>query len=436
MTTRRDAPAHRPLSGVPDPDEWRRGPPLLELVPRFARQGYGRESVALRRAWIEERTGARLRHVGSFSVPSDEMRGNVENPVGAAQIPLGVAGPLAVRGEHADGTFYVPLATTEGALVRSYERGMIALTHAGGAVVRVCGDSNRVSPVFSFRDVVAAHEFARELPLHLETVRAVAEGTTRHGRLLGLEPSVVGREVIVAFTFATGDAHGMNMVVRAADRACRWLAEHTAAESYLVFSGAESEKRASGALFAGGKGKWVVAGAEIPRRTVRTVLGTTPEALAELWRRTVVGHLHAGAFGYNGHVANGLTALFIATGQDVANVANSAVAITGFEVTPGGALYASVTLPSLTVATVGGGTALGSALECLEMVGCAGAGGARRLAEIAAASLLAGELSMGAAIAAGGLVEAHETYGRNRPGCRTAERPERPAEPSSDPGAA
>jgi hydroxymethylglutaryl-CoA reductase (NADPH) len=430
----------RPLSAVPDPDEPLRGRPTIDLVPRFAQQGYGRGEVDRRRAWVEERTGARLHHVGSFTLPSEEMRGNVENPVGVAQVPLGVAGPLAIRGEHAKGTVYVPLATTEGALVRSYERGMVALTRAGGATVRVSRDTNRVAPVFSFADVAAAHDFARELPLHLEAVRAQAEGTTRHGRLLGIEPAAVGREVIVTFTFSTGDAHGMNMVVKAADRACRWLAANTEAESYLLFSGAESEKRASGALFAGGKGKRVVAGAEVPRRTVRAVLLTTPEAMVELWRRTVVGHLHAGAFGYNGHVANGLTALFIATGQDVANVTNSAVAITGFEITPGGDLYASVTLPSLTVATVGGGTGLGSARECLGMLGCAGTGGARKLAEIATATVLAGELSMGAAIAAGGFVEAHETYGRNRPkaGPESAgpASPGDPDEPTADWGAA
>jgi hydroxymethylglutaryl-CoA reductase (NADPH) len=401
----------RILSAVPT----RPGEPPVQLVPRLARQGYRHDDVAERRAWIEAETGVCLEHVGAFSIPSDAMRGNVENPVGAAQVPLGLAGPLRMRGEHAEGTFYVPLATTEGALVRSYERGMVALTRAGGAVARVVRDTNCVAPVFSFEDVESACRFARELPERFEEARAEADATTRHGRLIALEPQPVGRDVIVTFTFSTGDAHGMNMIVKAADRACRHLAEGSGARGYLIFSGAESEKRASGALFAGSKGKRVVAGARVPRRTVRAVLQTTPEAMAELWRRTVVGHLQAGAFGYNGHAANGLAALFIATGQDVANVANSAVAITGFEVTDGGDLYASTTLPALTVATVGGGTGKGSARECLELLGCAGTGGARKLAEIAAATVLAGEVSMGAAIATGSFVAAHETYGRNHP---------------------
>ena len=168
-------------------------------------------------------------------------------------------------------------------------------------------------------------------------------------------------------------------------------------------------------LFAGGKGKKVTAGARIPGRVLRAYLHVDAEQMAEMWRNTLIGHLQAGALGYNGHYANGLTAVFIACGQDVANVANSAVGITTFEPAGDGDLYASVTLPSLTVATVGGGTGLGTARECLGVLDCVGQGKALKLAEIVAATVLAGELSMGAAIASGEFVAAHEAYGRNRP---------------------
>ena len=386
-----------------------------DLVPRLEEQGYAEEAVAARRRWIEERTGARLTHVGAATVAGEAMRGNVENPIGAAQVPLGVAGPLRIEGEHARGLFYVPLATTEGALVRSYERGMVTLTRAGGVTARVLVDENRVSPVFVFDGVAEAAAFAREIEGLFPSLKAEAESTTRHGRLLRIEPRPLGREAVVHFCYSTGDAHGMNMIVKATDRACRWLVEQGRAGRYYIFSGAESEKRASGSLFAGGKGKKVIAGARIPARLARAYLHATPEELADVWRRTVLGHLQAGALGYNGHFANGLTALFIACGQDVANVANSAVGVTSLEVVEGGDLAASVTLPSLTVATVGGGTGLGTARECLEMLGCAGTGHAPKLAEIAAATALAGELSMAGAIASGEFVDAHETYGRNRP---------------------
>ncbi len=387
-----------------------------ELVPRFEDQGYEPQQVAARRRWIEERRGVALRHVGAHSIDGRAMRGNVENPIGCAQVPLGLAGPLRVRGEHARGIFYVPLATTEGALVRSYERGMVLLTRAGGAVARVTRDENRVSPVFSLDGVAAAAALAARLPELLPELRAEAEATTRHGRLLRVEPRAVGREVLVHFCFTTGDAHGMNMIARAADRACRWIVEQGLAPRYLLLSGMESEKHAGAALLAGGKGKTVVAGAHLPAPLVRAYLNVEPGQLAELWRSTVTGNLQAGAIGYNGHFANGLAALFIACGQDVANLPNAALGTTQLEVTPSGDLHTSVTLPSLTVATVGGGTGRGTARECLELLGCAGTGGARKLAEIAAATLLAGELSLGAALAAGEFVDAHEQYGRNRPG--------------------
>jgi hydroxymethylglutaryl-CoA reductase (NADPH) len=385
------------------------------LVPRFADLGSDADGVAARRRWIEERTGARLTHVGGGSLAGERMRGNVENPIGTAQVPLGVAGPLAIEGEHARGVFYVPLATTEGALVRSYERGMTVLTRAGGAVARLHRDENRVTPVFQFDGVAEARRFCSELESLLPEVRAAAESTTRHGRLLRLEPRPLGRAVAVSFCYSTADAHGMNMIAKATEKGCQLLVARGAAQRYTLFSGMDSEKRASGALFAGGKGKQVVAGARLPARLVRSYLHATPGELHELWQHTVLGHLQAGALGYNGQYANGLAALFIACGQDVANLANSAVGITHLEVTGEGDLYASVTLPSLTVATVGGGTGRGTARECLEMLGCAGRGGAPKLAEIAAATLLAGELSMGAALASGEFVEAHELYGRNRP---------------------
>jgi hydroxymethylglutaryl-CoA reductase (NADPH) len=221
--------------------------------------------------------------------------------------------------------------------------------------------------------------------------------------------------VLVSFCYTTGDAHGMNMIAQATERGCQVLLARSAARRYALFTGLDSEKRASGALLAGGKGKRVVAGALLPARILAAYLHTTPAELRALWEHTVLGHLQAAAIGYNGQYANGLAALFIATGQDVANLANSAVGISHVELTADGDVYVSVTLPSLTVATVGGGTGVGTARECLEMLGCDGGGKARKLAEIAAATLLAGEISMAAALASGEFVAAHEAYGRNRP---------------------
>lgn len=405
------------------------------LIPRFTGQGgYTDEDVAARRRWIAERTGQDLAQVGAFGFAAEEMRGNVENPIGAAQVPLGVAGPLRVRGEHADGTFFVPMATTEGALVRSYERGALALTRAGGAEIRLYVDENRLTPMFVFAGVAEAAAFARALPAVFEELRAEAEATTRHGRLLRVEPLPMGRRVMVHFCFSTGDAGGMNMAAKATDRACRWLIEEGLAPRFYLFSPLDSEKHASSSLFLGGKGKKAVAGARLPAAVVRSYLGTSPACMFEFWKSNVLGQFQAGSSTCNAHFANGLAALFIACGQDVANVANAAVGLTQIEVGDEGELHATVTLPSLTVATVGGGTHLGTARECLGMMDCLGAGKASKLAEVAAAYLLAGEISLIAALSAGELAGAHDAYGRNRP--VDAARSATPVGPASPPSLA
>lgn len=386
-----------------------------ELIPRHSKQGYDSKSVGLRREWLERKTNSDLSHIGASSISSSQMRGNVENPIGAVQIPLGIAGPLLVNGLHAQGEFYVPLATTEGALVRSYERGMAVLTRAGGVAARIHVDENCVAPTFFFHDVVESYEFASRLQRHFPEICQQAQATTKHGKLLRLEPNVEGRNVLVRFHYYTADAHGMNMIVKATDHACRWITRHLGAQDYQIFSGFESEKRASGGLFTGGKGKKVTAGALVPVDILRLYLRATPAQFLSLWQHTVVGHIQAQSVGYNGHFANGLAAVFIACGQDVGNLPNCSVGITNFEVTARGDLYASVTLPSLTVATVGGGTGRGTARECLAILGCEGTNFAPKFAEIIASTLLAGELSIGAAIISGEFVVAHETYGRNRP---------------------
>ena len=384
------------------------------LLPRLKDQGYSADRVTQRRSWVASKVAVDLTHVGSYSFDPEQMRGNIENPIGAAQVPMGVAGPVLVHGEYARGLFYVPMATTEGALIRSYERGCVALTRSGGVQVAVLEDENQIAPSFFFDDVANAREFGEWVPKQLRGMKTVTAATTRHGALTAVKCYQIGRQVIVNLGFATGDAQGMNMIAKAADAVCKWIAGKRPGTRYLLFSGMCSEKRASGFVMSRGKGKRVTAGALVPHDILRMYLHVTAEQLQRVWQSTVIGHLQAGALGYNAHYANGLTAMFIATGQDVANVANSAVGITNFELVPEG-VYVSATLPALSVATVGGGTGLPTQREALQMMGCHGAGKARKLAEIMAAAILGGEISMGAAIASGEFVGAHEQYGRNRP---------------------
>jgi hydroxymethylglutaryl-CoA reductase (NADPH) len=385
-----------------------------DLLPRLKNNGYDVERVTKRRAWVEKKSGNELHHIGSASFDTELVRGNIENPIGVAQVPMGVAGPVLVLGQHAQGLFYVPMATTEGALIRSYERGMVALTKSGGAQTALLADENQTAPAFLFDDVALASAFPEWLETHLPEIREAAAATTRHGKVTGLKCYQTGRQVIVNFGFSTGDAQGMNMIVRATDAVCLWIQANYPVASYFLFSGLCGEKRASGFLMTRGKGKRVTAGALVPHDVLRLYLHTTADQMFRVWQSTIVGNIQAGAIGYTGHAANGLAAIFIATGQDVANVVNSSCATTVFEPHPDG-LYVSTTLAALSVATVGGGTGLPTQREALCMMDCHGAGKAPKLAEIVAATILGGEISMGAAIASREFVGAHERYGRNRP---------------------
>jgi len=387
---------------------------LESLLPRLKDQGYSHELVTKRRAWVESRTDAQLTNIGSYSLDPAQLKGNIESPIGVAQVPMGVAGPILVHGRHAKGIFYIPMATTEGALIRSYERGMVALTRSGGVQVEILEDENQTAPSFFFEDIQSAGAFTEWLPKQARKLKSTVAATTRHGSLTGVKCYQVARQVIVNLGFATGDAQGMNMIAKATDAVCKWIGSQRPEGKYLLFSGLCSEKRASGFVMTRGKGKRVTAGALITHDILRMYLHVTAEQLQRVWHSTVIGHLQAGALGYNAHYANGLAAIFIATGQDVANVANSAVGITNFELLPEG-IYVSATLPALSVATVGGGTGLPTQREALTMMGCYGSGKARKFAEIVAAAILGGEISMGAAIASGEFVNAHEQYGRNRP---------------------
>ncbi|HXJ42079.1 MAG TPA: hydroxymethylglutaryl-CoA reductase [Bryobacteraceae bacterium] len=387
---------------------------IEDLLPRLKDNGYDPERVARRRNWVEKKTGAEMPHTGAVSWDTELMRGNIENPIGVSQMPCGVAGPVLVHGRHAKGLFYVPMATTEGALIRSYERGMVALTKSGGVQVNVQADENQTAPSFFFHDVASAMDFPAWIDANFAEFQAAAAATTRHGKLTSVKCYQTGRQVIVNFGYATGDAQGMNMIVRATDAVCRWIQGKYPIASYFLFSGMCSEKKPSGFLMTRGKGKRVTAGALLTHDVMRLYLHVTADQMFRMWQSTVIGHIQAGAVGYNGHAANGLTAIFIATGQDVANVVNSALAITVFEPHPEG-LYVSTTLPALSVATIGGGTGLPTQRECLSAMGCAGNGKAKKFAEIVCAAILGGEISMGAAIASQEFVGAHEQYGRNRP---------------------
>jgi hydroxymethylglutaryl-CoA reductase (NADPH) len=376
---------------------------------------YAREQIVERQRFVAELTGVKLRNVGAYSFDPEITRGNIENFTGVAQIPIGFAGPLRVNGEHARGEFLIPLATTEGSLVASYNRGMKVLNLSGGVTCTISADCMQRAPVFIFDSAREARAFREWITTHLDEIRATAEATSRVAKLLYVDPYLSNKFAYLRFNFATGDAAGQNMVGRATQAAALWILEHApGVRKFYLESNFATDKKSSHVNVLRTRGKRVTAEAVIPRAVLREELRVEPEMLQYHAGVANVGAFLSGANNNGLHSANAITAMFIATGQDVANVAEGAAAIIYTELTPAGDLYLSITIPSLIVATYGGGTGLATQRECLEVLGCWGKGKVNKLAEIVAGVVLAGEISLAAAISSLEWVAAHERYGRNR----------------------
>ena len=384
-------------------------------IPRDDQDDYAPEAIRNRQRVIEQISGVQPRHLFEYSFDPHVARGNCENFTGVAQVPIGFAGPLEVHGEYADGEFLIPLATSEGTLVASYNRGMKALRASGGVKATVMADAMQRAPVFVFRDARACRDFVIWIQANITDIRAQAESTSSVAKLQYIDPYVANKFVYLRFNYTTGDAAGQNMVGRATFAACSWILDHyTGITNFYLESNFATDKKASAVNVMRTRGKRVTAEATIPRDVMIQQLRVEPEKLAYHYGVANVGAFLSGANNNGAQSANAITAMFIATGQDVANVAESSAAVIYCELTAEKDLYLSLTIPSLIVATHGGGTGLPTQRECLEILGCYGKGKVNRLAEIVAGVALAGELSLGAAISSLDWVSAHEKYGRHR----------------------
>lgn len=385
-------------------------------IPRTPGDDYSDAAVRARQELVRTHTPSSLAHVGSYSLDPATLPGNVENFFGVAQVPIGLAGPLLVNGEHAQGEFLVPLATTEGTLVASYSRGMKLCREAGGITTTVLDDRMQRAPVFSFDSAREARAFGVWLDDHFAEVAAAAEATTSVGKLLEIQQFSVSKLLYTRFNYSTGDAAGQNLTGKATFAACAWIKQNYPGDLHFLLEGQfATDKKTSVVNMLHTRGKRVVAEITLPAALVEEHMNVTTDKLWPARLRGQLGAIMSVTNNNGNHSANGITAIFIATGQDVANVAESS-ALYGFsELLPNGDFYASVTLPSLIVATYGGGTGLATQRECLEIMDCYGAGKVHKLAEIVAATVLAGELSLGSAVVAEEWVQAHDDLGRNRP---------------------
>lgn len=389
---------------------------MEKKLPYNKENNYSEDIAVQRRAFVTEQTGVVFKNINKYSFDLSELPGNIENFSGVAQVPIGFAGPLKVLGEYAQDDFYIPMATTEGTLVASYNRGMKLLYEAGGITCTVLDDSMQRAPIFVFENSRYSKIFGQWITENFALIKEKAEETTKSGKLIDIEQYTVGKLRWLRFNYTTGDAAGQNMVTKATHYVCHWLLEKgiQGLEHFSMAANLDTDKKHSQINTLQTRGKRVVAEATIPNDLLTKIMHTSGKALYRQRQLSNMGSFLANSSNNGAHSANGLTAMFIATGQDVANIAESSAAITYSELRENGDYYWSITIPSLIVATHGGGTGLPTQRECLEMLGCFGKDKVNKLAEIMAAVVLAGEVSLGSAIVANEWMSSHEQFGRNR----------------------
>lgn len=339
---------------------------------------------------------------------------NIEHFIGTVKVPVGLAGPLRVNGLFAQGDFLIPLATTEAALVASYNRGAQLLTAAGGVSAMLLNEGVTRTPGFIFHDLIQAGQFVAWTVTQYDQFKQLANATSAYSQLSDININIEGNYVYILFEYLTGDASGQNMVTIATNAVFEFIMANSPVTPKHAFldGNLSGDKKASSQSLRSVRGKKVTAEAHIPADLINKYLHTTPEKMMSFTQMSTVGGALSGSIGVNAHYANALAALYIACGQDAACVAESAIGITRIEVDCHGDLYASVTLPNLMVGTVGGGTGLPSQKACLDLIGFSGAGHSQALAEVCASLCLAGELSIIGAFCAGHFARAHRKLAR------------------------
>ncbi|KAK2023010.1 hydroxymethylglutaryl-CoA reductase [Colletotrichum zoysiae] len=353
----------------------------------------------------------------------------VENLVGFAKVPLGIAGPLRVEGQHQRGTVFAPLATTEATLVASCARGCKALQACGGVRAAVLGHGMSRAPVFRFADVgdavafhaavLAGEDNAGAGSSLVDAWRRSAESTSRFARLVKVTPHVIGKTVHVKFTYTSGDAAGQNMTTIATHKALSDFMNSPAAAEYRVVGfqlegQMASDKKMSWGNVLEPRGVQTLVWATLTNEACTKVLGITTAELDKTMTIGREGAIRNGLQGNNINTANIMAAMFLACGQDVASVVESGWSHLTHEYNAEtGELSLSLFFPSLLVGTMGGGTSLETQKYCLDLIHCSGADKKYALAETIAAFALALDLSTVSAIGNNSFSQSHERLARN-----------------------
>lgn len=369
------------------------------------------KTVAAKRVFIEKERKLNLSAISHSNFDEVDVAGhNIENLIGSTQIPLGIAGPISVHHALSTKHYYLPLATTEGALVASISRGCKAITESGGAIVALNNIGITRGPVFRTKNITHSHDTQRLINKNLTKLKIVARKTSSHLTLTKIDVNFVGKNLYCRFYFDTTDAMGMNMATFASEQVCHEIEKFTGATLIALAGNFDIDKKPAWLNFINGRGKQVWAEITVPKSVVKGILKTAPEKIVEIVKtKQHLGSIMSGSMGFNAHFANIIAALFISTGQDPAHIVEGSLGITTAEVEPDESLYFSIYLPSLVVGTVGGGTQLPTQKEAIQIIG---AKNAEEFAKIIGAAVLAGELSLTASLAEGTLTKAHKTLAR------------------------
>ncbi|OXA97117.1 3-hydroxy-3-methylglutaryl-CoA reductase [Flavobacterium hydatis] len=344
---------------------------------------------------------------------NESLKGNIENYIGMSQIPTGIIEPLVINGSSAQGSFYVPLATTEGSLVASYNRGTKACRESGAITTITLQEGVQRTPTFKFKNLIDLGKFVAWVLEHKETFSLLTRETSNYAILNDVGINIEGNVLIIRFEYTSGDASGQNMVTICTDKICKFILSNCPIKPiFWTIEGNTSGDKKATSLTTRVRGRKITAEITLKRGIIESVLKITPELLQQQWKISTSGCIKGGTIGTAMQTTNALTALFIACGQDVACSSEASTAITRIEIDENGDLYCAITMPNIIIGTVGGGTSFPTQKECLELIDCYGAGKSSKLAEIAVALCLTGEISILAAMGSGQFTAAHQKFGR------------------------
>jgi hydroxymethylglutaryl-CoA reductase (NADPH) len=380
---------------------------------------YSKTAQLKRIEFLKQKTVSSFDKIGSSSYDSESLKGNIENFIGEVAVPVGIAGPLLIKGEKARGVFYAPFATTEGALVASSCRGARAISEAGGVTTKVLSESVHRAPAFVCEDMHTAVKLEKFINSQFSTLSNLVKDVSKNSNLIKINSIINGRTLHSMFMFTTGEAAGQNMVTIASHYLAQWITNEAKKELNIsivecyVEGGSNGDKKVNFFSFINGRGVKAAAECFIPNSVFEKNFKLDSQTFFNHYLRGVSASALIGSVGVNVNIANVLAAIFLATGQDVGSVHESSIGYLHIEKDKEG-LYCVLTMPSILVGTLGGGTRLPHQQECLQILGCQGEDSKHKLAEIIVGFALGLDLSTWAAIAGHHFTEAHTTLGRNK----------------------